>query len=191
MKVELVHLTEKGLVKVITPYNGHFVAKCRNLRGSFKDGAWFFDDSIIDIIKEAMIEIYGVDGTKPVEFCTLKVSNFKGSAHTDAVMLFGRTIAKAFGRDSNAKLGDDIIFVDGSYSSGGSVKNWYTEVNNATFLIKNVIIERTLFPDVQKAIQEGWCEIIPIVKKRSKVDILLEIDRYQGAIEALRIELAE
>jgi len=87
------------------------------------------------------------------------------------VELFGRTIACAFGRDSGAKLGDGIIWIYGIKKSGGSVKNWYTEVREATFEIQNFPIERTKFADVQKAIEEGWCEIKVTETKRSKAEI--------------------
>ena len=110
MEISLIHIIEKGLIKVVTPYHEGFVTKCRNFRGSFKDGAWWFDDSLIDLVKETMISVFGVDGTSEVERCTLLIKEFSDYQQHGAVTLFGRTISKASGRDSGAKLGDDIIF---------------------------------------------------------------------------------
>ncbi len=148
-------------VKVSTPYNADFVQKCRNFRGKFikSENAWYFDDSIIDYVREAMIEFFGTTGEAPYEDCSLLIENYTESAGCRPVVLFGRTIARAFGRDSGAKLGDDIIFVSGEYDSGGSVKNWATCVTNATFEIQNFPLPATELPDVQKAIEEGWCKI--------------------------------
>ncbi|MFW5830755.1 MAG: hypothetical protein ACOCVA_00800 [Prolixibacteraceae bacterium] len=178
-------------VKVTSPYNADFVQKCRNFRGTFKGGAWWFDDSIIDYVREAMREIYGTTGEAPVEYCSLVVSDFSDDAHTGPVVLFGRTIARAFGRDSGAKLGDDIVFVSGSYHSGGSVKNWYTKVNSATFEIQNYPLPMTEREDVQQAIAEGWCEIKKVQKKRPKEEIEAEIAQLKERIQVLETELTE
>lgn len=147
-------------VKVISPYNEHFVRKARNFRGKWKNGAWWFDDSIIDYVRDTMIEIYGTTGEKPYEKCSLLIKNYTDAESKGPVTLFDRTIAKAFGRDSGAKLGDDIILIEGTFTSGGSVKNWTTYVENATFEIQNFPVPRVEKEDVQKAIEEGWCEII-------------------------------
>lgn len=156
-------------VKVTSPFNAEFVAKCRNFRGKFNkaEGAWYFDDSIIDYVRDAMIEIYGTTGEQPYENCTLLIKNWTGYGNREAVTLFGRTIARAFGRDSGAKLGEDIIFISGSYDSGGSVKNWRSEVDDGTFEIQNFPLPKTETQEVQEAIQEGWC----IIKRNGKSEI--------------------
>ncbi len=157
-------------VKVTSPYNANFVAKCRNFRGTFKkaEGAWYFDDSILDYVREAMIEFYGTTGEEDYATCILLITGFNSTEMHGAVTLFGRTIAKAWGRDSGARLGDDIVFISGSYDSGGSVKNWCTSINNATFEIHNFPLPGTELPEVQKAINEGWCTI---KQKPSKTEI--------------------
>lgn len=189
MEISFTSIPEQELVKVVTPYNQQFVTRCKNFRGTFKNDAWYFDDSIADLVKEAMIETFGVDGTEVVELCTLHIKNFSDYASKDPVVLFGRTIAKARGRDSGARLGDGIIFIKGRYSSGGSVQNWRTEVSDADFLIKDFPLERTKFKDVQAAIKGGWCEVKPAVKKRSQEQIQKEIEKHLAAIEELKAEL--
>ena len=157
MEIKLEHMGNE--IKVITPYNSDFVQKCRNLRGEFKQGAWWFRDNIIDYVRNAMLEIYGVTGEEQYEECSLLVKNFTRESTCAAVTLFGRTIARAFGRDSGAKLGDEIILIDGSIDSGGSMKNWSTCVKNATFEIQNFPLPATEKEEIQKAVAEGWCEI--------------------------------
>lgn len=178
-------------VKVVTPYNKEFVNKARNLRGNWKDGAWWFDDSIIEYVSDVMNEIFGTTGEIPFENCTLLVKNFSDFGNRTSVVLFGRTIARAFGRDSGAKLGDGIIFIDGKYNSGGSVKNWGTVVDNATFEIHNFPLPMTEREDVQEAIKAGWCEIKLSKKKRKREEIEAEILQLKEKISLLESELKE
>lgn len=176
-------------VKVVTPYNDEFVQKCRNLRGTFKAGAWWFDDSIVDYVREAMIQFFGTTGEVPFETCTLLVKGFSDYVQHKPVILFGRTIARAFGRDSGARLGDDIVFISGSYDSGGSVKNWRTNVSDATFEIHNFPVPSLELPDVKKAIEDGWCEVKQVRKKRDPEEVKAEIEALKARIIELEAEL--
>lgn len=176
-------------LKVVTPYNEGFVAKCRNLRGKFQGGAWWFDDSIIDYVREAMIMFYGTTGEVPFENCTLFISDFSGSEFCGPVTLFGRTVARAAGRDSGARLGDDIILIKGSCGSGGSVKNWKTEVINASFEMKNFPIPSLDLAEVKAAIEAGWCEVRYSKKKRDPEVVKAEIEMLKAKIAELEVEL--
>ena len=180
---------ENGVISVITPYDAEFVNKARNLRGKWKDGAWHFDDSIEDYVKQALKDCYGTTGEDPVDTCSLVIKNFDDSTDCGPVTLFGRTIAKAWGRDSGAKLGDNIIWISGKYFSGGSVKNWRTGVVNAYFEIQNFPVPRTKFEDVQKAIEGGWCEIKMPKRKRTPEQIQADIEKYEAILAELRNEL--
>lgn len=171
------HLENDGIIEVVTPYNKEFVAKARNLRGKWSKSknTWIFDDSIEEYVKQALIECYGTTGENPVETCSLLVKEYTSYGYKTEVELFGKTIARAYGRDSGAKLGDNIIWISGNYGSGGSVKNWSTDVENATFEIQNFPLPRTDFFDVKKAIEEGWCEIKILKKKRKREEIEADI----------------
>ena len=69
------------------------------------------------------------------------------------------------------------------------MKNWYTEVVDATFEIQNFPLPRTEFEDVQTAIAEGWCEIKFPKKKRTAEEIQADIDRYSAILDVLKSEL--
>ncbi len=176
-------------IRVTSPYNKEFVHRARNLRGKWQNNAWWFDDSLTEYVREIMIEHYGTTGEDHYETCTLLVSDYTDSVLQGPVTLFGRTVAKAFGRDSYAKLGDSIVFISGSYSSGGSVKNWRTIVQNATFEIKDFPIPSLSLSEVSKAIEEGWCTVKPVAKKRPKEEIEAEIKELENRINQLRNEL--
>ncbi|KAA6348486.1 hypothetical protein EZS27_004086 [termite gut metagenome] len=176
-------------VKVTCPYNEEFVRKAHNLRGKWKENAWWFDDSILEYVREVMIQIYNTTGEVPYDNCTLVITDFSGDEMMDPVNLFGRTIAEASGRDSGARLGEDIIFIKGRYTSGGSVKNWRTVVSNAMFEIQNFPMPSLELPDVKKAIEEGWCKVKEAKKKRSRDDIQKEIEALSLRISELEKEL--
>lgn len=185
-----IQLTIEGdKVKVVTPYNEAFVAKCRNLRGKFSNGAWYFDDSIIDYVREAMLEFYGTTGETTYENCTLLVIDFSSCVGRGPVVLFGRTIAKAFGRDTGARLGDDIVFISGKYDSSGSVKNWSTDIRNAIFEIHKFPVPSLELPSVKAAIEAGWCEVKYSKKKRPIAEIETEIEALKTRIVELQNEL--
>ena len=182
---------QDGKIIVTTYYNRRFASKARNLRGQWDSvkKAWVFDESVEEYVKQALIDIFGVTGEIQYETCSLLIRDFTAWEMRGEVELFGRTVARAFGRDSGAKLGDDIIWVSGSYHSGGSVKNWTTEVENGTFEIQNFPLERTKFDDVRKAVEDGWCEIKVNKKKRSREEIESEIAALKSKLSELEEEL--
>lgn len=176
-------------VKVVTPYNAEFVQKCRNFRGKFSNGAWWFDDSIIEHVREAMIEYFGTTGETPYETCILEVKDFTSYEGQGPVTLFGRTIAKAYGRDSGARLGDGVVFISGEYKSGGSVKNWTTQVVDATFEIHNFPVPSLRLYEVQDYIKSGKCVVKEQKKKRDPNQIKKEISELQTRLAELEKEL--
>lgn len=119
---------EAGIVTLTHKYNSILVDKCRNLGGRFDKGGstWVFPDIVADKIEEldflynskrVAIEIEADDD----------ISQWHGP-----VAFLGYTIAVAWGRDSGARLGDDISCIYGTYDSGGSVKNWTTRISKSS-----------------------------------------------------------
>jgi hypothetical protein len=178
-------------IKVITPYNSKFVAKARNLRGKWEGGAWWFDDSLLDYVRETMIENFGTTGETPYETCTLLVTNYTESIVNDSVRLFERTIVvKPYSRDGYAKLGDGIILLSGTAHCGGSRNNPAACISKATFEIRDFPIPSLELPDVKAAIQAGWCEVKQAKKKkRTTAEIQADIDACKVRLEELENEL--
>jgi hypothetical protein len=189
------HDKENFKIRVKTPYDKAFVERARNLRGTWSKSTseWVFDDSIEEYIREALMDVYGTTGEAPVEMVSLLIDGYDDNQLNGPIELFGRIIARAFGRDSGAKLGDDIIWISGEYTSGGSVKNWRTYVSDGRFEIKNFPLPRVQKEDVQNAIAEGWC-VIKEQRQSEEVDIYKElISRIEkeGNIDKLRNMLIE
>lgn len=184
-------IRENGQVRVQTTYNSEFVTKAKNLGGKWDNNSksWIFNESVLDYVKEILTQIYGVTGETPYATCTLVVKNYSAEVVTGAIELFGRTIARASGRDSGVSLGDGIVWINGKKESGGSTKYWKTIVENGFFEIQDFPVERTKFEDVQQAIAEGWVEIKGGTQKRSKAEILAEISTLEEKLANLKAEL--
>jgi len=149
--------TTDGTVAVTSPYNGNFVVSARNLGGRWNAAAkaWEFDSRDEGDVRSLCLEIYGTDGS-PVETCTLKISFPEGAyAQTDSLAVAGRVIARAWGRDSGAKLGDGVRLIEGKFSSGGSRKNWDTNAARGTI----VLVRDFPRPMAERIVSEGFGDI--------------------------------
>ncbi|PJJ97046.1 hypothetical protein CO615_10475 [Lysobacteraceae bacterium NML75-0749] len=136
--------TEGGLVRVIAPYSAAFVEKAKRIGGKWKAKTWVFDTRDEQRVRKLCIEIYGEDGSPTVDRVTLRVTfDARHCVTHGSISIGGRDVARAFGRDSGAKLGDGVVIIEGGFSSGGSVKNWQTTVSKsgATVLIRDMPTE--------------------------------------------------
>lgn len=141
MKIEIIN----DRAFVFTPYNAEFVRKVKKCGGAKWDGdkkAWSVPANTVAQVREIMQEVYGetdlpTSGAK-VSVRVRVVKEIYGNR--DSIRFFGKTIASASGRDSGARVGDDVVFVTGKPTSGGSVKNWCTVIpENAEFVVHNVV----------------------------------------------------
>jgi len=145
-----------GKIAVETPYNPEFVRRIKKAGGKWKADkkVWECDERSIEAVRAIMREVYGMDDL-PQELVTVRVTvREKGviDQHTGPVVLFGRTIASAFGRDSGAKVGEGVVFEKGTCRSGGSVKNWYTIIEAGSVF--------TIYDVPKRAVEEklGWID---------------------------------
>lgn len=133
--------TEKctdGTVNIYTPYNRDFVARIKGIGRARWDAAqkcWNIPEAGLETARNIMQDVYGeTDLPDAGQMVTIRVKF--GDRYTSecrcGVSAFGRTLARAWGRDSGAKVGDDVIMETGSVTSGGSAKNWYTAIAAGT-----------------------------------------------------------
>jgi len=142
-----------GKIAITSPYNPTFVSRIKKAGGKW-DGTsktWVCDERTIEAVRSIMREVYGQDD-HPQELVNVKVTMSEdgiGEYH-GPIVLFGRAIASAWGRDSGARIGDGVGFEKGGCESGGSAKNWKTIIKGGSVF--------TIF-DVPKAAVEnklGW-----------------------------------
>lgn len=109
-------------------FNQNLVDDCRNMGGKWDADSqtWVFSDLVADRVEE-LDAIYNSD-LVPVEITAIdEISEWHAP-----VRFMGYTIARAWGRDSGAKLGDDVSQMKGNIDSGGSVKNWRSKVSKGS-----------------------------------------------------------
>jgi len=109
-------------------YNDLLVASCRNLGGKWDTEAatWVFSSLVEQ-------EVDDLDRLFNEDLIIINIESLTDiSSSRCPVYFLGYTIARAFGRDSGAKLADKVIMLDGNISSGGSVKNWFTKISEGS-----------------------------------------------------------
>lgn len=135
---------ENTRAKVYTPYNKEFVAKIKLIGGAKWEAAEkcrSIPKEEIETARAYMVDVYGMsDIPDTSEKVNVEVRfNADDYERCEGISLFGRTVIRAFGRDSGARVGEDVTLVSGNISSGGSMKNWETQVSAGTVLrIRNV-----------------------------------------------------
>lgn len=142
-----------GKLAVDSPYNPVFVKRIKKAGGKWNasNRTWEVDERSIDTVRSIMREVYGQDDL-PQELVTVKVTIGDKSLNEwrAPVVLFGRIIASARGRDSGARPGEGVCFEKGGCDSGGSMKNWYTIVSAGS--------EITIYDVPRLAVEQklGW-----------------------------------
>ena len=99
-----------------TPYNPEFVKRIKKFsdaRWNSCEKCWTIDESNLDAARVIMKEIYGYADNEINEKVTLKihVKESVSKKHGD-VILFGKILSHATGRDSGAHPGSDVAYYE-------------------------------------------------------------------------------
>lgn len=188
MNVKIEKIEDKSLYSIDTPYNKEFVNRIKQLGGKWSGSKWVIPADALELAKECMRAIYGTDGTYTSK--NIKVRLSVDGKVFGSYEEFGRTLVKIFGRDSGASPADGVIIVSGEATSGGSIKNPATILNNCVleFCLPETYMNRE---DVKKAVEEGRLKIIEGNEKRTREEILEEIKKHEDAIALLKKELED
>jgi hypothetical protein len=128
MNIKINTVGEK--IQIDSMYNPDFVKKIKAAGGKWNTEmkVWEMDSRAIETARKICRDVYGMDDMGG-ETVTLRVKVLEDiNAFTSPVVIAGRVVATAWGRDSGAKIGDGVSFIEKSPDSGGSVKNWVTTV---------------------------------------------------------------
>lgn len=168
-----------------TPYNANFVAAIKRIGGASWDRdrrAWCIPADAIDQAREIMRRVYGEDdrpSTEPSVSVRLTFGR-EVSELRAPVTILGKSIASAWGRDSGARVGDDVAFVEGRPESGGSFKNWRSVVPAGSVVVLHNVPQAAL----QMELPEG---VTAEVMQPATIDR----DALQAERERLLARLAE
>jgi len=134
-----------GRASVFTPFNRDFVAAIKTNIGGRKWDAdnkcWTVPEESLPQVRQIMREVYGeTDLPDAGGSVTVKVT-FKEewSERCDDVVIFKKVLASARGRDSGARAGEDVTYLEGEPTSGGSRANWKSIVpEGCVILLRHV-----------------------------------------------------
>ena len=113
---------ENGTVKVESPYNSEWISRARELGGRWKAPCWEFDQTHEQLVRKALMAIYGENGTV-VEKVMVDVYLDPETSYEEEIVLAGMTIARRRGRDWPVKMENGAVLVSGGFdASGGSAK---------------------------------------------------------------------
>lgn len=111
-------------------YNSELTEACRNLGGKWdgEEKVWVFSGMVAD-------EVEALDVRYNSQLVTVELTNEDAvSQWHGPVEFLGFSLARAYGRDSGAKLADGVAVIEGGARSGGSVKNWTTVMSAGSVL---------------------------------------------------------
>ena len=181
---------ENGRANIYTPYNPGFVRKIKGVGGSKWNSSekyWSIPEEMIEVAREIMVEVYGYSDVKENETISLKLTfNESVVSPRSDVVLFGKILSHACGRDSGAKVGDDAAYISGCATSGGSEKNWNSVVKEGSIVIlsyvnKNIYEKSEIECDITVEILETKVnkqqlleEKERLLKRISEIDKLLQ-----------------
>jgi hypothetical protein len=175
--------TNNGQIEIRTPYNREFISDLKeSVSGAKWNGEyWTVPEDAESTIDTLLKQHYGyTPDAKKVKIIITAKRDIK--EHRDSVYFNGHPIARATGRDSGAKTVNGTIKLNGTITSTGSVKNWYTTIKEgAKFQIE--VFERIAISD------NDWSVEI-IQTEKSKEQIKIENDLCEMILQKYNIELS-
>jgi hypothetical protein len=107
-------------IKVKSPYYPRFIAFAKKRNGKWVSPHWVFDKRDEQVVRDACREYYGTAGEEvPLVTVRCLVESPENPWYD-----FGRLIAERRSRDSEAKIGEGVVIIEGDFPSwGGSVKH--------------------------------------------------------------------
>jgi len=131
---------------VQTPYDSNYISELKKTISGYKwdpnRKVWLIPVDAEPIMQELLRKYFHYSGDPTEKSVTIIITAKEElSAVTDAVRFGPIPIAKALGRDSGAKVMQNVFLLKGKIFSGGSSKNWRTYVSEGSvFKVKNVPI---------------------------------------------------
>ena len=175
-------------ITVRSPFHPLLPKKARLIAGDWDGNVWTFDRREEAKVLKLYKDVFGYEkGGKTVDIRVTLAEGGYLSAGTTGLMLAGRQIGRATGRDTGAKVGEGIIFETGEVTSGGSAKNWTTRTTDGCVFIIRDLYEHA-FLNIKK--MHGWDDEISNVElisenQRSNEEIDQEISELKKIITKL------
>lgn len=170
---------ERPAILCRTPYHPRFVSEAKRLGGKWSPSskAWVFDPRDRERVEALCREVYGTAGEEDCELVSVRIRALDEiwNLH-EAVYFAGRVVARAWGRDSGAKLGPGVVQVAGERPrSGGSAKYWRTTIpKDAVFELRDLpraAVEAAIAKERERGEEARWeIEVLDLPTVRELAD---------------------
>jgi len=180
-----------GKISIDTPYNADFVTKIKAAGAKWNTSTktWQMDARSIASARAIMREVYGQDDL-PCDTVSVKVTIKKDIRASRApIVILGRTIASAKGRDTGARIGDGVCFESGKADSGGSMNNWCTIIEEGSVIILYDIAKNAVTDMI--GVDPEYCGIEVVELQTPKTALAEEKERLLARLAEIEAELAK
>ncbi len=168
---------ENDKIAVESPFNPNLPKRARGMGGNWDSDrkAWEYEAADEEHVKALYMDVYGEwENTTSVRVRITATSNLFGEDR-ESLYICGVQVARAFGRDTGAKV-CDAKFLTGLPTSGGSAKNWCTKI--PTGAVFEIEIPETLLEKLEEEGESrGFTFEQIVVRAREEMRKLLEQER--------------
>lgn len=180
---------EGGKMYVESPYSADWVKRAKMLHGKWARPCWVFDGDIEEDVKAALTDVYGECGEE-VERVDVLITLTRGS-YDQTISFGGIQLASRFERDMPVRLGDQCIFVSGSFDeSGGSRAHPCVTCDEGT-VIKIKGCPRRVYEAHKDDDPDKIIATIIDSKQTRLAELLKERDRLQRRLAEINGELQQ
>lgn len=130
LKVSIKDESKQHRLTLKTDTNSLFIADCKRLGGTWDKGqaVWTFPNFVAS-------EVRGLDELYNSQPATIELTAKEEiREYGSGIEFAGLLLCRAFGRDSGARVHTDVALISGYATSGGSVKNWATILDEGSVL---------------------------------------------------------
>lgn len=130
LKPSIEEQNESGFITLNSTYNTYLVDKCRALGGQWDKSSecWVFSG----LIEEKVDELAYIFNSSLVPVEVTIHDDYDVYEEKGTLCCLGYPVARAFDRDSGARVEEGVGVVAGGFTSGGSKKNWVTQAKSGT-----------------------------------------------------------
>ena len=146
---DIVLKSNEGRTEIYTPYNPDFVSEIKRIGGARWNSSskcWSVPEEMADAVREIIKSVYGYTDQEDATEMVSVIVKFKRDVYRTrgSYEMFGKTLSRAWSRDSGARAGDDVIYLQGKPKSGGSRNNWDSIVPEGS-IIKIINIPKGVY----------------------------------------------
>lgn len=187
---DIVLKSSEGRTEIYTPYNPDFVSEIKRIGGARWNSSskcWSVPEEMTDAAREIIKSVYGyTDQEKATEMVSVIVKFSRDVYKTRGLYeMFGKVLSRAWGRDSGAKAGDDVIYLQGKPKSGGSRNNWDSIVPEGS-VVKITNIPKSVYESKIQELEKAGKYYYTIELEGTKINRQALLDEKEKLLARLK-----